>query len=235
MKILALDTSAKTASVALTDGRRLIAVNTLNAGLTHSETMLPMVVSLLRDAKTDIDDVDMFACTVGPGSFTGVRIGVSVIKGLAFGKNKICVGVSTLESLARNIEDDNAIIVPVMDARRSRLYCAVFKKENGVLTRLSDDDAKTVDELAAEITKYGRDIYFVGDGYDMISDAFASAKETPVSLRSSNAYSVATAALEKYEKADDAERKKMCDMLLFPEYLRPSQAERTLTSKGVIL
>lgn len=234
MKILALDTSAKTASVALTDGRRLIAANTLNAGLTHSETMLPMIVSLLRDAKTCVDDIDMFACTVGPGSFTGVRIGVSVIKGLAYDKNKICVGVSTLESLARNIVDDG-IIVPVMDARRSRLYRAVFKRENGMLTRLSDDDAKPVDDIAAEISKYGRDIYFVGDGYDIINGVFASTKETPEPLRRSNAYSVATAALEKYENSDTTERKKMCDTLLFPEYLRPSQAERTLTSKGVIL
>ena len=234
MKILALDTSAKTASVALTDVRRLIAANTLNAGLTHSETLLPMVVSLLSDANTAVDDVDMFACTVGPGSFTGVRIGVSVVKGLAYGKNKVCVGVSTLEALARNIDNDG-IIVPVMDARRSRLYRAVFRKENGVLTRLTEDDAKSVDEIAAEISEYGHDIYFVGDGYDIISGAFASTKETPEPLRCSNAYSIAAAALEKYEKADDAERKKMCDTLLFPEYLRPSQAERTLTSKGVIL
>ncbi|MBR7082752.1 MAG: hypothetical protein IKI51_01920, partial [Clostridia bacterium] len=152
----------------------------------------------------------------------------------AYDKNKICVGVSTLESLARNIVDDG-IIVPVMDARRSRLYRAVFKRENGMLTRLSDDDAKPIEDIAAEISKYGRDIYFVGDGYDIINGVFASTKETPEPLRRSNAYSVATAALEKYENSDMTERKKMCDTLLFPEYLRPSQAERTLTSKGVIL
>ena len=131
MKILAIDTSAKTATAALTDGRRLLSLYTQNVGLTHSETMLPMVEALLRDAKTDVDEIDMFACAVGPGSFTGVRIGVSLVKGLAFGKNKICVGVSTLESLARNIEVEGALIVPVMDARRERLYSAVFKYENG--------------------------------------------------------------------------------------------------------
>ena len=234
MKILALDTSAKTASVALCDGRVPIAADTRNAGLTHSETMLPTVVSLLRDAKVDVDDIDMFACTVGPGSFTGVRIGVSVIKGLAFGKNKICVGVSTLESLARNIDGDG-MIVPIMDARRSRLYSAIFKKEHGFLTRLTNDDAKTVEELTEELEKYGHEIYFVGDGYDIMKNAFVSTKETPEALRCSNAYSFAMAALDKYEKADDGERKKMCDILLSPEYLRPSQAERTLTSKGVIL
>ena len=231
MKILALDTSAKTASVALTDGRCLVSLYTQNAGLTHSETILPMVESLLRDAKTDVEDIDMFACTVGPGSFTGVRIGVSVIKGLAFGKGKICIGVSTLEALARNVEDDGAIVVPVMDARRDRLYCAVFKNENGAPRRLSDDDTLTVAELTEEISKYGRDIYFVGDGYDIMSKAFGQTKPTPEILRYSNAYSVAMAALDKYENADSGKRNEFSDMLLFPEYLRPSQAERTQSSK----
>lgn len=234
MKILALDTSAKTATVALTDDRKLLASDRKNTGLTHSETMLPMVVSLLDGANVSVDEIDMFACTVGPGSFTGVRIGVSLIKGLAFGKNKICVGVSTLDALARNIEGDG-FIVPVMDARRSRLYSAIFKKENGTLTRLMNDDARTVDELIAEISKYGRDIYFVGDGYDIINGTFASTLTTQEQLRLPNAYSVAVAALEKFEKADDGERELMTDLMLRPEYLRPSQAERTLTSKGVIL
>ena len=231
MKILALDTSAKTASVALTDGHRLISQYTQNAGLTHSETMLPMVEALLRDAKTSADDIDMFACTVGPGSFTGVRIGVSVIKGLAFGKNKICVGVSTLEALARNIEEEDATVVPVMDARRGRLYSAIFRIENGAPQRLSDDDTLTVDELKEKLREYGSDIYFVGDGYDIMKGATQNSKQTPETLRYPSAYSVALTALEKYENADGDEKKKYSDMLLFPEYLRPSQAERTLEAK----
>ena len=231
MKILALDTSAKTASVALTDGRRLISQYTQNAGLTHSETMLPMVEALLRDAKTDVGDIDMFACTVGPGSFTGVRIGVSVIKGLAFGKGKICVGVSTLEALARNIEEEGAIVASVMDARRGRLYSAIFRIENGAPRRLSDDDTLTVEELTKKIAQYGKNIYFVGDGYDIMNEAFAGANKTPEILRYPSAYSVAAAALDKYERSSDDEKKKLSDMLLFPEYLRPSQAERTENSK----
>ena len=235
MKILAIDTSAKTATAALTDGRRLLSLYTQNVGLTHSETMLPMVEALLRDAKTDVDEIDMFACSVGPGSFTGVRIGVSLVKGLAFGKNKICVGISTLESLARNIEVEGAVIVPVMDARRERLYSAVFKYENGKYLRLTDDDANPVDKIAEEISKYGGDIYFVGDGYDIIGKAVEIKNKTPEALRLPSGYSAALAALDKYESATAEERKNFTDALLSPDYLRPSQAERILTSKGVIL
>ena len=235
MKILAIDTSAKTATAALTDGRRLLSLYTQNVGLTHSETMLPMVEALLRDAKTDVDEIDMFACAVGPGSFTGVRIGVSLVKGLAFGKNKICVGISTLESLARNIEVDGAVIVPVMDARRERLYSAVFKYENGKYLRLTDDDANPVNKIAEEISKYVGDIYFVGDGYDIIGKAVEIKNKTPEALRLPSGYSAALAALDKYESATAEERKNFTDALLSPDYLRPSQAERILTSKGVIL
>ena len=235
MKILAIDTSAKTATAALTDGRRLLSLYTQNVGLTHSETMLPMVEALLRDAKTDVDEIDMFACAVGPGSFTGVRIGVSLVKGLAFGKNKICVGISTLESLARNIEIDGALIVPVMDARRERLYSAVFKYESGKYLRLKNDDANPVDKIAEEISKYGGDIYFVGDGYDIIGKAVEIKNKTPEALRLPSGYSAALAALDKYESAPEEERKNFTDALLSPDYLRPSQAERILTSKGVVL
>lgn len=231
MKILAIDTSAKTASAALTDGRRLLSLYTQNVGLTHSETMLPMAEAMLRDAKTDVDDIDMFVCTVGPGSFTGVRIGVSVVKGLAFGKNKICIGVSTLESLAHNIEVEGYLIVPVMDARRSRLYCAVFKRENGKYIRLTEDKTETAEELAAEISKYGGDIYFVGDGYDIIAGLVKSKNTTPETLRLPSGYSAALAALDMYEGATEEERDKFTDALLFPDYLRPSQAERTLYAK----
>ena len=227
MKILAIDTSAKSAGVALTDGRRPIAVYTQNVGLTHSETILPMIEVLLKNAKTDIDQIDMFACTVGPGSFTGVRIGVSTIKGLAFGKNKICVGVSTLESLARNIKVKNSVIVPVIDARQSRLYNAVFTYDGEKYIRITDDKTSTAAELADEIQKYGSGIYYVGDGYDIINQVAPSSVETPEILKLPSGYSTAVAALEKYELMENKEIFK--DTMLFPEYLRPSQAERSIS------
>ncbi|MBQ0126244.1 MAG: tRNA (adenosine(37)-N6)-threonylcarbamoyltransferase complex dimerization subunit type 1 TsaB, partial [Clostridiales bacterium] len=223
MKILALDTSAKAASVALCEVEKLLALDTLNIGLTHSETMLPMIESLLSSSKTDISDIDLFACSAGPGSFTGLRIGVSVIKGLAFGKNKICVGVSTLEALARNISfaDDNALVCPVMDARRNQVFCALFRIESGKPVRLLPDDTKDASELASMLGKTGKNVYFVGDGYDMMKKMnLPFALETPEILRYQNGYSVAMTALDRYNAVPD--KADFTDLLLSPEYLRPS-------------
>ena len=232
MKILAIDTSAKTASAALCDALRPLAVYTQNVGLTQSEAMLPMIENLLKDAKTDIDDIDMFACTVGPGSFTGVRIGVSLIKGLAFGKNKICVGVSTLEALAHNIDIDGAVVAPVMDARQNRIYGAFFKVESGVPRRLTNDDVYDAAEFAKIADKTYGGAYFVGNGYDIVSKFAESGIKTPKLLVETTAYSVAAAAYEKYVAASEDEKAKFCDALLFPTYLRPSQAERNLSNQG---
>jgi len=167
MKILAIDTSQKTASVALCDGFRPLAVYTQNIGLTQSEAMLPMIENLLKDAKTDVDDIDMFACTVGPGSFTGVRIGVSLIKGLAFGKNKICVGVSTLEALAHNIDVEGASVASAIDARQDRVYGAFFKIENGMPRRLTEDNVYSAFAFAKIAYNIHECAYYVGDGYDI--------------------------------------------------------------------
>ena len=141
MKILAIDTSATVASAALCEDDEPIAVYSQKSGLTHSQTMLPMIRDLMRNAGAAIDDIDMMAVSAGPGSFTGVRIGISTIKGLAFGKNKICVGVSTLEAMAWNIASfcTDALVCPVMDARRGQLYTAIFKPYNGKLIRLTPD------------------------------------------------------------------------------------------------
>ena len=231
MKILAIDTSAKTASVALCDDTFPLATYTQNVGLTQSEAMLPMVENLLKDAKTDVSEIDMFACTTGPGSFTGVRIGVSLIKGLAFGKGKICVGVSTLEALAHNIDIEGAVVAPVMDARQNRVYGAFFKIENGAPRRLSEDDIYTAEEIANIADKTYGGAYFAGDGRDIVSPFAESGVKTPKLLAGSTAYSVAVAAYEKYLAASDEEKTKFTDTLLFPTYLRPSQAERNLNNK----
>lgn len=167
MKILALDSTATSASVALCENGTPIAVYNQKTGLTHSETLLPMVCAVLQNAKCTVDDVDMFAVSAGPGSFTGVRIGVSAIKGLAFGKNKICVGISTLDSLARNAAgmDGVFLAVPVMDARRNQLYNAVFEYDNGVMTRLCEDRLISAEDLQKELAGRDKPVYFFGDGY----------------------------------------------------------------------
>lgn len=131
MLILAMDSTAVAASVALlTDGAPLAAFH-LDNGNTHSETLLPMVESVLRCTGKTVDDIDLFAVSAGPGSFTGVRIGVATVKGLAFGKGKPCVGVSTLEALAENLVPTGGLLCPVMNARRGQVYNALFRVETG--------------------------------------------------------------------------------------------------------
>ena len=222
MKILALDSTAATASVALCENRHLVALVTLNNGLTHAETLLPTVDMVLKSTGTDIGDIDIFACSAGPGSFTGVRIGTATIKGLAYGRGRVCIGVSTLHALTYNLICCDGIISPVMNARRSQVYNALFRCQDGRLTRLGPDRAISLQELYAELSKYDDKIYICGDGYDLIEPSkIAGLKVAPGHLLWQNAYSVAVCALELYEsglRTTDAE--------LVPTYLRMPQAER---------
>lgn len=140
MKILAVDTSAKVTTVAVVDESGIVAEFNSNAKLTHSQTLMPMVEALLSCSKISIDEIDCFACAVGPGSFTGLRIGISAIKGLAFYKNKPCVGVSSLWALAYNLSDINTdrIICAVMDARCNQVYTSIYEaSDDGLIDRKS--------------------------------------------------------------------------------------------------
>ncbi len=229
MKTLALDSTATTASVALTEGDRLLSLWTLNNGLTHSETMLPMVESQLAAAGLTVDDIDIFACAAGPGSFTGVRIGVSTIKGLAFGRGKPCIGVSALHALAYNLAVCDGLICPVMNARRNQVYNALFECRDGHLTRLVPDRAISVAELDQELADQKEErIYLCGDGYEMVKSSLikAKVKETPEPLIWPNGYSVARCALYLYEKGV-----RTTDTELVPTYLRMPQAERERLEK----
>lgn len=225
MKILALDSTAKTASVSICEDEKLITIYSVTAGLNHSETLLPMVENALKTAQMKIDDIDMFAISDGPGSFTGVRIGVSLLKGLAFGKDKLCVGVSTLESLAYNLKGFNGLVCPVMDARRDQVYNALFESDGEKITRLCDDRAISLSELDAELSNYeDGSIYLCGDGYDVATRALqTNVSDTPILLREQNAYSVAQAALKKYRENNEQD---FTDRTLKPQYLRVPQAER---------
>ena len=232
MLILALDSTAQVGSVALCEDETLIAEYTLNTGHTHSETLLPMVESVLKITGYTVDDVDLFVCTAGPGSFTGVRIGAATVKGLAFGKNKICIGVSTLEAMARTIAEfcTDAIICPVMDARRNQLYNAVFEYRGGRLLRLTEDRTVEAGALAKELEAMDRPVYFIGDGYAIMEKRKLSCqRETPQASRLQNGYGVALAALDLYMNTED--KSVFTDRLLRPEYLRLPQAERELREK----
>lgn len=226
MKILALDSTAKTATVSICEDERLISIYSVTAGLNHSETLLPMVENALTTAQTDIDEIDMFAISDGPGSFTGVRIGMSLLKGLAFGKQKPCVGVSTLEALAYNLKGFIGIICPVMDARRDQVYNALFLSDGETLVRLTEDRAIPLKSLENELKeKYSdKDIYLCGDGFGLASKSIEfNFAYTPMLLREQNAYSVALSALAKYKGNPEAD---YSDRNIKPIYLRVPQAER---------
>ncbi len=225
MLILAIDTSANTATCALSRDGTLLSLFTVNGLLTHSETMLPMIENMLSKCALTIDDVDTFAVSEGPGSFTGVRIGVSLIKGLAFDKNKPCIGVSTLEALAKNLDGMDGYVVPVMDARRNQVYTAVFR--NG--KRLTDDMLVPISELHAKFNELAiTEVRLCGDGFNVAKKYFDETDvtiiDTPALLIPQNAFSVALVA-----EAHMSEQK--CDRELAARYLRASQAEREREEK----
>ena len=222
MLILALESSAKAASVALMEDENLIAQYSQCSGLTHSRTLLPMLEDMLKNTEKKIADVDLIAVAHGPGSFTGIRIGVSTVKGLAWAAQKSCVGVSTLEAMAWHGASSGGLICPVMDARRSQVYNALFEIDDDARPkRLTEDRAISLSELAQELRADGREPLLVGDGakltYDYLTQAGLACRMAPANLVYQSAWGVGMAALDKKPgSADD----------LLPVYLRLSQAVR---------
>ena len=228
MLILALDSTAVASTVALCDDEKLLANYTVVLGNTHSETLLPMVESVLKTAHITVNEIDLFADSVGPGSFTGVRIGAATVKGLAFGKDKPCIGVSALEALAYNLIGFDGIACPVMNARRSQVYNALFEISDGEMRRLTPDRAISITELEEELLTQIQPVYLSGDGYDITCAGFARfhSPKTPAILIPQNAYSVAMCALKQFRTG-----KSDTDVSLTPVYLRLSQAERERAEK----
>ena len=223
MKILSVDSSALVASAALCEDGKLLAEFTLNNKNTHSETLLPMIESLLSFFSLGVEDIDLFALSAGPGSFTGVRIGASTIKGLAFASNKACVGVSTLEAIAYNLRYHKGLICPVMNARRSQVYTALFRSDGENLERLLDDTAISISELDEILSAYGEEVALAGDGYDICVEGFSKTdlRFVPERLRHQSAFSVAEVAYKNYLNGVQCN-----DTELGVNYLRLSQAER---------
>lgn len=218
MRILALDSTANTSTAAVLEDGKLLSLYTANIKNTHSETLLPMVKSVLDTLKLTVDGIDAFAVSEGPGSFTGVRIGVATVKGLAFGKEKKCVGVSTIEALAKNMEGFAGVVCPIMNARRGQVYTGAFL--NG--ERILEDQCMLLCDLIPFLEKYGAPIYFVGDGYSLIEGMENPLfMHTPEMLRYQNAYSVGKIAYEKILNGEF-----VTDSELRVEYLRKAQAER---------
>lgn len=221
MLILSFESSAKAASVALCDGARLISQYSQCSALTHSRTLLPMAEDMLKNAQLCMDDVELFAVAQGPGSFTGIRIGVSTVKGLAWAANKPCVGVSTLEAMAWHGLAAGGYVCPVMDARRAQVYNALFEIKDGAPVRLCDDRPISIEELSQELAALDAPALLVGDGAELaarfLDEKGIAYKLAPENLRWQSAWGVAMAAQGKTPAGADE---------LLPVYLRLSQAER---------
>ena len=230
MLILAFETSAKAASVALTDGSKLLGESYQNTGLTHSQTLLPMAQELLKSCGYTSEQVEAVAVAAGPGSFTGIRIGVAAAKGFAWGKELPCCGVSTLEAMARTLGVHQGLVVPVMDARRSQVYTATFLAEDGKLFRQCEDRAISLRELGEELKNADLPIFLVGDGsnlcYNTLKDAVPNLILPPEHRMHQRASGVALVAADKLAAGEN------CDgAALNPNYLRLSQAERERLEK----
>ncbi|MCI8474944.1 MAG: tRNA (adenosine(37)-N6)-threonylcarbamoyltransferase complex dimerization subunit type 1 TsaB [Oscillospiraceae bacterium] len=225
MKILALESSAVACSVCLTEDEELIAQSYENSGMTHSKTLLPMAEELLKNCGVALGDVDVIAAAAGPGSFTGLRIGISAAKGLAWALDKPCAKVSTLEAMAWNLAFFPGEICPVMDARREQVYNARFHSDGETVARLTPDRAIGLEELAEELKNIKEPQILVGDGawlcYNQFMKMGLPVRLTPPNLRYQSAWGVARGGLELARR----------DMLipakeLTPDYHRLSQAER---------
>lgn len=229
MKILALDTSALVASAAITENGKVLAEYTLNYKLTHSQTIMPMIDEIVKMTETDLDTIDYIACSSGPGSFTGLRIGAATAKGLAHGLNKPIVAVPTLEALAYNIFGTDKFICPIMDARRKQVYNAVYVPEGKKLDVILEEDTRIIDDVLDYVKDVDCDVIFVGDAVSLYKDKIAeldNAIIAPVSCNMQRAACVAALA-EVYIE----EGKYMNGAEFAPEYLRKSQAERELEEK----
>ncbi|MBQ9901668.1 MAG: tRNA (adenosine(37)-N6)-threonylcarbamoyltransferase complex dimerization subunit type 1 TsaB [Clostridia bacterium] len=225
MKILAIDSSAISAGCAIVEDGGVMAESFVRVGLTHSETLLPMVSNTLANAKLTAEDIDCFAVSSGPGSFTGIRIGVAAVKGMAFTRDTPCVGVSTLEAIAWNCAGLDGMICAVMDARRQQVYNALFTFDGQNMVRLCEDRAISIEALTEEIRSESRCIRLVGDGallcYEAMREKLPNVRLVPEHLRYARGSGVAKAAqrILSEEGAVTPDR-------LVPTYLRPSQAER---------
>ncbi len=229
MNILSIECSATPVSVAIGNENGVLANDFSVQKVTHSQTLMPMLCSCLKKANLNIDDIDCFAVSAGPGSFTGIRIGISTVKGLAAKNSTPCIPLSTLESMAYMHKSDDCIICPVMDARCNQLYNALFEVKNGKVTRLCEDRAIFCDDLAKELLNFNKNITVCGDGADVFKPYVSKLQNISVldtEEKYQNALGVLILALLNNKKTVNPQE-------LLPFYLRLPQAERELKEKKV--
>lgn len=231
MKIMAIDTTSNVATVAIIEDSKLIGEFILNHKKTHSQKIMPMIEELMKSAELDINDIDIFAAANGPGSFTGLRIGVATIKALAHATKRRVVGVSTLESLAYNLPYCKYIICPIMDARRNQVYNGVYEWDDNVLKVIHTDRAIDIAQCLDDLKSHNKKVVFLGDGVDVHREYIKERMGEDAIFANSNvnaqrASSVAQCAYEKAQKGED-----VSFLDLAPFYLRKSQAEREYDEK----
>jgi tRNA threonylcarbamoyladenosine biosynthesis protein TsaB len=230
MRVLSLDSSTEVASCAIVEDNKLLGEITYNNEKQHSIILMPMIDNLLTNLRLDLNELDGFVVAKGPGSFTGLRIGMSTIKGLSLGSNKPCVTVSSLDSLAYNLSFANGLICPMLDALRDNVYARLFKCNNGDLKPISDYIAISVDELIAEIKGYNENVYFVGDGIykhrDKLNASLPNAYFAPAHLNLTRASSLGELGIKLLHSGIVEDLNTVT-----PIYLRKSQAEREYDKK----
>jgi tRNA threonylcarbamoyladenosine biosynthesis protein TsaB len=232
LTILALETSAKAASCAVVKNGGLFCEAFSDAGLQHSQTLVPMLKAMLESSAVALEEIDAFAVSAGPGSFTGVRIGVAAVKGLTLAKNAPCAGISSLEAMAYNVSMFKGLVLPVMDARRNEFYAALFRCSpltNNKPERLTQDMAIGAEKLLETLEAYDEPVMLLGDGAELCLEKLGASLPlvlAPEHLRRQRASGVAAAALNlaqsEWQTAES----------LMPIYLRLSQAERERKNKA---
>lgn len=231
MKILAIDTSATAASVAVAEDDKIIGEYFINTKLTHSQTLIPMAEQLIKSVSLSVNDIDAVAVNAGPGSFTGVRIGVAAAKGIAFANDLPCVSVSTLQSMAYNMLENDCVVCGVMDARCQQVYNALFRVNDKSVERLTDDRALSLEDLKRELEQINDKVVLVGDGTEITKKYFngklLNVVSAPINKRIQNASSTAMVAYEMIK-----EGKTVSSDELMPVYLRLPQAQRELNKKA---
>lgn len=227
MKILSIDSSSVSASASVTENGKILAEEFVNNGYTHSVTLMPIIEKVLKDSNSSVSDIDLLAITNGPGSFTGVRIGIASAKGICDAANIPCFAVSTLEAIAKPLSTKNVLAVSVMDARCNQVYTASFYRDE----RETQDRAILISELLNELKNEKRDIVFIGDGalmcYEKLKSELSNISVADEEIRLIHASNIALLAEEKVANGEITVKSE--DLL--PFYLRLPQAERELKAK----
>ena len=233
MKLLCFDTTAKTATAAVVTEGKVLAESSVTIGLTHSQTLMPLTDGMMKAAGLTLDDIDLVAVSHGPGSFTGLRIGIGTVKGICQGSSKKCIGISTLEALAYGFEGLDVLVCPVMDARCNQVYTALFEGRNnltGGINRLWNDIALSIEDLGKNLMQTRLPVMLTGDGaelvYKALSEKFPMLRLASPGMRLQRAANVGFAALEHLKTEEP-----ISPDLLMPQYLRLPQAERELLAK----